>query len=836
LGKTLKSFTFETNLNSSLLKNNIIILIILLGITIGFSSCNTIKYVDENEHLLTKNTIFVNDKKDVSDEINDYIVQRPNQLVLGIPLPLHFYNIGNKNFETDYELWKINNPNSYNFTKSIFSEKQTFGLRNFKSKVHAWWLSNGEPPVILDANKTQLTINNLRQYYLNEGFYKVSVSARNNLLNKNKATVDYFVKTDKPYTLDSVSTNIQSKVLDSIYRENQEDAFIKSGDQFKFSYFVEEQNRLTRLFRNSGVFRFNKNAINFEADSSNVDYKSDVTVIINDSIGSVPFKIQKIKNIHIYTDYSYNTKDDPIKDSLLYNGYNFMAFKNLKYNPKLLLNSVFIEPNDLYNDENRELTRKHIRGLNNFRSVEINYSELPDDNLLASIRLTPMEKYSLGFNTELTHSNIRQLGTSGKLSFLNRNVFKGAEILKFSVQGSYFLDSKDAADNEKLLNAWEIGTDISLELPRFFLPFNPNRIIAKSKAPKTTFTVGTSLQKNIGLDKQKFTGIIDYTWESARTEKHSLQLFNTQFIQNLNIESYFDIYRSEFEDIENIASTYFGETINTDEVIDFIDLNIDENFEQSNPAEFKIAQNIKNRHDIITEDVLVPSVAYTYTFNNSENYKDTDFSFFRARFVSSGNFTTLLVKKNDETNIKTLFNTPIAQFLRMDLEYKKFWNLSLENVLAFRTFLGIAVPYNNRSYFIGGPNDLRAWKVYDLGPGSSQTGLEYNVGNLKFLSSLEYRFKVLNSIKGALFLDTGNIWDISNSSVTGSDEKFDGLNSLEDIAVGSGFGIRYDLSFILLRLDLGFKTYEPYLPQGKKWFVNYNFSNTVYNFGISYPF
>ncbi len=714
----MKSFTFETNLNSYLLKNNIIILIILFGITICFSSCNTVKYVDENEHLLTKNTIYVNDKKNVSDEINDYIVQRPNQLVLGIPLPLHFYNVGNKNFETDYELWKIINPKSYNFTSGIFSEKQTFGLREFKSKVHAWWLSNGEAPIILDANKTQQTINNLRQYYLNEGYYKVSVSAKNDLLKNNKAAVNYYVDTDKPYTLDSVFTNIQSKVLDSIYINNDEDSFIKTGNQFKFSSFVNEQNRLTRLFRNSGVYRFTKNAINFEADSTNADYKSDVTVIINDSIRSAPFKIQKIKEVNIFTEYSYNTKDNPIKDSLMFNGYAFKANNELKYNPKLLLNSVFIEPNDFYNDNSRELTRKHLRGLNNFRSVEIKYTELPDDDyLVASIHLTPMEKYSLGFNTELTHSNIKQLGTSGKLSFLNRNVFKGAEILKFSVQGSYFIDSKDASDNEKLLNAWEIGGDVSLELPRFILPFNANKVISKRKAPKTTFTVGTSLQKNIGLDKQKFTGIIDYTWESTRTKKHSLQLFNTQFIQNLNIESYFDIFRSEFLVIENIALTYFGETINPTEVIDFIDTNIDDDFEQSNPDEFKMAQNVKKRHDIITEDVLVPSIAYTYTYNNSENYKDTDFSFFRARLVSSGNFTTMMVKKDSETNVKTLFNTPIAQFIRTDLEYKKFWNFSLENVLAFRTFLGIAMPYNNsntipfsRSYFIGGPNDLRAWK------------------------------------------------------------------------------------------------------------------------------
>jgi outer membrane protein assembly factor BamA len=177
------------------------------------------------------------------------------------------------------------------------------------------------------------------------------------------------------------------------------------------------------------------------------------------------------------------------------------------------------------------------------------------------------------------------------------------------------------------------------------------------------------------------------------------------------------------------------------------------------------------------------------------------------------------------------------------LEYKKFWDVSEKTVLVFRSFLGVAVPYGNsntipfsRSYFIGGPNDLRAWKIYDLGPGSTKSGLEFNVGNLKFINSLEYRFNVINSINGALFVDAGNIWDISNASITASEAKFRGINSIKDIAIGTGVGLRYDLSFILLRLDLGFKTYEPYLPTGNKWFKNYNLAHTVYNFGISYPF
>ncbi|WP_456378130.1 translocation and assembly module lipoprotein TamL [Lutibacter sp.] len=823
------------------MKNNFIILIILVSISYSFSSCNTVKYVPKNKLLLTKNTIIVNGKKNSNNEITDYIVQRPNQLVLGIPFPLHFHNIGNKNFEIDFEKWKLNSPNWYNFTTGIFSEKQARGIRNFKYNTHQWFLKNGESPVVLDTKKATQTINNLTKHYYNEGFFKVNVTFEEKFLKNKKGAINYYVNTDKVYTIDSISTTIESEVLDSIYTLHAKESFLKKENPFKLSSFINEQNRLTKLFRNSGVYRFNKNAITFEADSSN--YKSDINLIINDNISNVPFIIQKIKNINIYTDYTYNTKDEPIKDSINYKGYTFLAQKELKYNPKLLLNAIFIEPNTTYKDETRELTRKNLRGLKNFRSVDIKYTELENAMLEASIFLTPLKKYAIGFTTELTHSNIRQLGISGKLSFLNRNIFKGAEILKFSVQGS-FLDSKDAADNESLLNAWEVGGDVSLELPRFLIPFKLTKIIPKSMSPKTTITIGTSLQKNIGLDKQKFTGIIDYTWKSSKNTNHSLEIFNSQFIKNLNNNSYFNIYKSEYTQLEIIQQQYFPNQILTQEnAIDFIKNNINQNFQNTNPVEYQTAKNIESRYTIITEDVLVPSISYTFTFNNSKNYKDSDFSFFRARITSSGNLTTLLAKNRDANNVKTLFKTPIAQYLRTDLEYKKFWNISLENVIAFRSFLGVAIPYGNsstipfsRSYFIGGPNDLRAWKIYDLGPGSTQSGLEFNVGSLKFISSLEYRFKIINSIKGALFVDAGNIWDITNSSVTSPEAKFNGINALKDIAVGSGFGLRYDLSFILLRLDVGFKTYEPYLSKGNKWFSNYNFSKTVYNFGISYPF
>ena len=839
----MKSFTFETNLKSSLLKNNFIIVLILVAVVGCFSSCNAVKYVPEEEHMLTKNSIYVNGKKNVDQEITDYIVQRPNTLLIGIPFSLHFHNVGNKNYETDFEVWKENKPGAYKFTTNVFSEKQARGMRDFKYKMHQWWLNNGEAPVIFDQVKTNNTMDNLEIHYYNEGYFNTRVTSVVEKLKKKRATVTYQVETGEVFKIDSISTEIQSPVLDSLYQAKKEESLVKTGGQFRLATFIDEQNRLNELFRNSGVYRFNKNAITFDADSSYAQNNADVKLIINDSIGNQPFKIQHIKAIDIYTDFSFNTKDEPIKDSINFNGVRYLANDRLRYNPKFLSNSLFFEVGDLYTDTNRELTRRSFRSLNNFRSVDIKYTEMENDSLLASIYLLPLKRYSLGLNAELTHSNIRQLGISGRVSFLYRNIFRGAEIMKFSVLGS-FLDSKDASDNSKLLNAWEIGADLSLEIPRFLFSFSENKEKLKDITPKTIFTLGTSLQKNIGLDKQKFTGIVENTWQQSRTKSHSFQWINAQFVKNLNIDSYFYIYTSEYNDLKEIQEEYFpDEELTQDNAIEFIDENIDNEFESSNPDEFRTAKNIESRYFIITQNEYVPSIAYTFTHNNSENYKDTNFSFFRSRLVASGNITNWITSNENDNGTKLFFNTPISQYAKLDLEYKKFWDFKAENVLAFRSFLGIAIPYGNsttipfsRSYFAGGPNDLRAWKTYDVGPGSSRTGLEYNVGNLKFLTSLEYRFEIINSMKGALFIDAGNIWDTTDSDLTEPEAKFDGLNSLKDIAVGSGFGIRYDLSFILLRLDLGFKTYEPYLEDGNKWFQNYNFKHNVYNFGISYPF
>ncbi len=356
------------------------------------------------------------------------------------------------------------------------------------------------------------------------------------------------------------------------------------------------------------------------------------------------------------------------------------------------------------------------------------------------------------------------------------------------------------------------------------------------------------MQKNIGLDKQRFTAIAKYNWTGTPRTNHQIEVLNAQFIKNLNVNSFFSVYLSEYKKLESILSEfpeYFPEDqLKEDNALAFINTGLEnETFQENNKETYLDLLNIKKRYTIITEDVLVPAITYQITYNTQTNYKDTNFSFLKTQIASSGILTSLFAEKISSDLPKQVLGTNIAQYIKLDIEYRKHWSLSQNNVLAFRANVGLAVPYGNsvsipfsRSYFAGGPNDIRAWRIYDLGPGGEDSGLEFNVGNLKLLSNLEYRFDIISSFKGALFVDAGNIWDTTNSDLTSDAAKFDSFSSLEDIAIGSGFGLRYDFSFLVFRADLGFKTYEPYLSNGSRWFQNYNIKNSVLNIGINYPF
>ncbi len=805
--------------------------------------------------MLTQNLVYIDSVKTKNEDLEKYILQKPNSRFLNLPISLYFHNLGDHNKPKTVTEWGKKNQRIYNFIKKIFSEKQSISYAKSQIALNKWFL-NYPSPVLVKKNKIKNTVNNLSAFFKTQGYFKSKVTSKVDNYTPKKATVSYLVSKGKPTILDTINVNIESVVLDSIYKTKSTYSFLQKGKQYKDQLFRDEASRVLKLFRNNGVYYFSESALGFYVDSTRTDYKTNVNFNIsgnrllekNGTYLNLPYKVQKVKEINVITDYSFTKKSDVFKDSVNYNGINFIAYDKIKYNPKLLSQSFFLKPDGIYADSLRNLTRNYLKSLKNFKSTNIKFTPISgkDNELKMDVFLAPLEKYSLGVETELTHSNIRSVGTSAKFSVTDRNVFKGAELLKLSAFGSYF--------NSINGTGWEIGSDISLEIPRFLAPFGLSKLVPKRMSPKTFFSLGSSFQKNIGLDRNNFTLLADYKWNYNSKKTIQIEALNIQYLQNLNRSRYFDIYRSEYNVLNNIAQTYdninngnifpLSNDINTQaaESLRFIDIvRNDPDFRNTNPDDFNNILNISNRYKIITSDFLIPTLAYSFTYNSQSNFKDNDFSFFKIRFANSGNAFSLLSNATNEDGKKTIANTPIAQYFKTDIEYKKFWNTGGNSVLGIRSFLGLILPYGNsdipftKSYFAGGSNDIRAWKSYELGPGSSNTGLEFNVGNFKFLTSTEYRFDVFSKIKGALFIDAGNIWEVSSDDFINDKTKLNNFSSLQDIAIGSGFGTRLDFSFLILRFDIGFKTYEPYL-NNRKWLQNYNFSNAEYNIGINYPF
>jgi Omp85 superfamily domain len=262
--------------------------------------------------------------------------------------------------------------------------------------------------------------------------------------------------------------------------------------------------------------------------------------------------------------------------------------------------------------------------------------------------------------------------------------------------------------------------------------------------------------------------------------------------------------------------------------------------------DLKTIKSIQERKDRLTENNLILATNFSYSIDSKVDLFDKQFFIFKGKVEFAGNAFSLIAnlakRPKDIDGQRDLFGLQYSQYGKIELDYVRHWDLSAGKIIAVRSFFGLAIPYGNsnsvpfsRSYFAGGSNDNRGWQSYSLGPGSSGGLNDFNDANMKIALSAEFRFKYFNNLNGALFADLGNIWNVLDNE---KDETkvFSGLSSLKNLALGTGTGIRYDFKFFLLRLDLGFKTYNPAKEEGRKWFQEYNWKNSVINIGINYPF
>ncbi|MDB4144234.1 outer membrane protein assembly factor [Flavobacteriaceae bacterium] len=836
--------------------------------TIFFTACKVVKRVAPTDYLLTENSFYVNGKKKKSEELTNLSFQKKNTAVFGIPLQLYIYNLARPNKDSIFESWLHKNPQRKQRLISKLSEKQLKQLKASSIGINSWLREVGEAPILLDSLKINKTKINLERYYFANGWYDRTVNYRVDTLGSKKAGLSFEIETGTPYTIGEISDRIDSPVIDSLYCNLEQESFLKPGEQFSISNFENERSRLTTAFRNKGAYHFSEDYIRFENDTigtkNNVNIKlqiQDRIIRNDDSIARVPFQTYRIKNVNIYTDATFENRSKTVIDSVSYKDYTVFGYKKLKYKPKALTDAILITKGEVFKDLDRSRTYRYLNELRTFKYPNIEYIENAEDTTLtANIYLIPKKKYGLGFDVNVSQSNIQKVGLSFTTGVVIRNVFKGAETLQISALGAVGA-SKDGAKAEgRFFDINELGADIKLNIPRLFFPLNTDKIIPKYMSPSTQISAGFTGQTNIGLDKQTFNSVFSYKWFPSEKVTNTLDLVNLQYVRNLNPNNYFSVYQNSFSRLQAIAlesyptpNDFLGTDNNGQDILlgsradEFIDvLSNNSSYRDSNPSEYQTVRDIQERKNRLVQDNFILASNFNYIRDSRANTFDTNFSIFRLKFEFAGNLlynaSKLLNLENNSLGIYEVSGVPFSQYIKSEIDHIKLWDLGRSNVLALRSFFGIAIPLGNassipfsKSFFAGGSNDNRAWTAYNLGPGSSDNNNEFNEANLKLAFSLEHRYKLFGKLNGAFFMDAGNIWNVLDD-VTDPKATFDNLKSLEDIAVGAGIGLRYDFDFFIFRFDTGFKAYEPSYGNGNRWLNNFNFSNAVYNIGINYPF
>lgn len=824
-----------------------------------FVSCNTIKHVEEDQQLLIKNTVSVNDKVNNTETVNNLLYQKPNRKLLTIPIRLHIYNLARPNIDSILKANIAKKPNREENLERFLSKKQLDQYIESRKGINTWLKTTGEAPVILNDEKTKRSINRLEAYYFHNGWFTAKATSETTKIDSSRSKVDYYVTTGNPYIVDSLSVKIASPAIDTLYNKSKNQSRIQLNKQYKTITFEQEKDRLTDYFRNNGVYHFSEDYVYFEMDTIDTEKKVKVELQIqdrliknDDSSRREPFTIYKIKDVNIYTDYSYQDRNKMQKDSMQFKGYNLFSNDKLRFKPKALTDVVFITPDSTFRDSDRTLSYRHISELRTFKYPNIEYVENADTTLTANVYLTPLKKFGLEFSAEVSQSNIQTIGLSFNPSVLMRNVFGGAETLQLTAFGSIGASKDGANDDDKFFDINEWGADLKLTVPRLLLPFNTEKLIPKSMSPSTRMSISTSSQTNIGLDKQTLSGTLNYRWKPNFKVTNRFDLFSVQYVKNLNPDNYFNVYSTSYNTLNDIAQdiNYIGpndELGIPDQANEFIQESI-----SNNPPNGLTPDNIQNinyineRQERLTENNLIIASSYNYVRDNRTSLFDENFSIFRGKIESAGNLLSLAssafgTPKNTNDNYE-IFDVAYSQYIKTEFDYIKHWDLGKKQVLALRSFFGIAIPYGNsnsipfsKSFFAGGTNDNRAWTAYSLGPGSSDSNDEFNEANLKLAFNLEYRFNVFGDFYAAFFADAGNIWNVLDN-IEDPQATFTSFQSLEDIALGTGFGLRYDFGFIIFRFDTGFKTYDPSYEMGNRWLNDYNFTNAVYNIGINYPF
>ncbi|MFP4060819.1 MAG: BamA/TamA family outer membrane protein [Bacteroidales bacterium] len=750
-------------------------------------SCSPVKYVPESDYLLHDVEVKLEKKVVGKSEVKNYVRQKPNKKIFGfIRFHLGLYNLS-----------KIEKDNWFN----------------------NWLREIGEKPVVYDEFLTRKSWEQIGLYMRNKGFYNAEVSDTVLFHKDKRATVQFFIKPGKPYLINSIGYNLEDTGLVKYIIPDTVNRLIKPGDKFDVDKLQEERVRIEQNLKSLGFYDFSKEFIYIEADTSIGDYKVDLILgirenIVQDDVGNTSLenhKRYKINKLYFIDDYDPALELDnngiPVGYKMeLFDSIPFYHYNDLTLKPAVLEQSNYIRPGKYYNINDADKTYRHISSLRVFKFVDVKFLPVglndgdKEKNLLdCSINLSPLKLQSYAIEVEGTNSS-GNIGVAGNLVYQHRNLFRGAEILDIRVRGA--VETFNETYRNDLKNTLEFGLEANLRLPKFLLPFKTEQFIKKYN-PKTAITAAYNYQRRPDYTRTIANATFGYNWRQTNHISHIVNPFELNAVKIFEIDQAF---------LDTIRGTY-----------------------------------LENSY----KDHYVSITSYSFVFNNQEIGSNKNFSFLRLNAETGGNSLLFLSQaanfEREEGNYR-LFGLRFAQYIRSDLDYRYYQTINETDKLVYRIFAGAGLPYGNsealpfeKKYFGGGANSLRAWQVRTLGPGSwsGELGRYPNVtADIKIEGSMEYRFKLFWILEGAMFLDAGNIWAISEN-----DERVGALFEVDkfykDIAIGTGFGLRFDFNFFLFRIDAGMKLRDPSYLTGQRWLPGnrpLTGDDMAVSVGIGYPF
>ncbi len=826
-------------------------LLLLIAVTI-FSACNPTKKLKEGEYLVDKNIIKGSTKGLDGEELYSILKQKPNRKILGLfRFHLAAYNLPN-NEKIEAKIKKKKEKTDRKNTKRIAKGK----LPKERNLVFGEWLMTvvGEPPVILDSALIYKSTKQLGLYLERKGFFdgnvqdSVVVNAE-----KKKAEVYYLLEPKTPYTIKDTLHVITDPRLYYVIGRSYKDALLKPGENFDIDVLDAERDRITRWLRDRGYIFFNKNYIRYDADSALSSHQVNVTMEVK-NMSKVPkenpdtlleeFHIPyKIHHVEFHTNFDAKTKEDAITDTLHFNDHTFYYTDKLQYSPRLLIQSIFLRKGKFYKLKYVERSYRRLSALGIFQSINIDFQISKEDPEMLDciIYLTPTKEKFFMAESKGTNTG-SNLGVSANLTYSNKNTFGGAELLTLTIAGGFeaqnlLTEDQSAESSEtiledinilKSLNTIEFGPSLSVRIPKLFLSPFKMESISRSAMPMSTISTGLNFQQRPDYTRRISNISLGYEWIETKTKVHRFSPIDFSLIK-INKSQSFEDQLNEIND-QFLINSY--------------------------------------------QDHLTIASKYSFTSNSQTLMKIKHrkfFVYYRGGVELAGNLLRFAHKTFNaplaESGSYEVFNVPFAQFIKLDNDVRIYRPFPNGSQLVGRAATGIGIALKNltvlpfeKSYFTGGANGLRAWKARSIGPGSylDPKNTFDKIGDLMLETNLEYRFDLVDPIKGAFFMDAGNIWLLNSDSLRPGGE-FDFNRFYNEIAIGAGVGLRLDLTFFIIRFDFALQVKDPSLAKGERWVwePKTEYNNTIdtynseftpdpligpykprfnFNLGIGYPF